>query len=61
MASEGQVHSCCVVVEACSLVRSNVHRYRAMSTGEEGRCCPARHELLKMMLHTDNAAALVRA
>ena len=61
VASAGQAHSCRVVAEARSLKRSNVHRCRAMSTGEEGRCRTARHELLKMMPHTDNVVALVRA
>ena len=32
-----------------------------MSTGKEGRCGTARHELLKMMPHTDDAVAPVRA
>ena len=35
VASAGQVHSCHVAAEARSLTRSNVHRCRAMSTGEE--------------------------
>ena len=61
VASAGQMHGCRVAAEARSLTRSNVHRCRAMSMGEEGRCRTARHELLKMMLHTDDAAALVRA
>ena len=61
VASAGQVHRCRVAVEALSLTRSNVHRCRAVSTGEEDRCRTARHELLKMMPHTDDAAALVRA
>ena len=61
VASAGQVHSCCVAAEARSLTRSNVHRCCMTSTGEEGRYRSARHELLKMMLRTDDAAALVRA
>ena len=40
----------------------NVHRCRAMSRGEGGRCCTARHKLLKtMMPRTDDAVARVRA
>ena len=59
--SAGQVHSCRVAAEARSLTRSNVHRsIRTMSTGEEGRSRTARHELLKIVPNTDNAAALVR-
>ena len=61
VASARQVHSCRVAAEARSLTRSNVHRCRTISTEEEGRCRTARHELLKMMAHTDDAAALVRA
>ena len=60
VASVGQVYSCRVAAEARSLTRSNVHRCRAMSIEEEDRCRTARHELLKMMPHTDDAAALVR-
>ena len=60
VASAGQVHSCRVAVEVGSLTLSDVHRCRTMSTGEEDRCRTARHELLKMMPHTDDAAALVR-
>ena len=61
VASSGQVHSCRVAAEARSLTRSNVHCCRTVSTGEEGRCRTARHELLKMIPHTDDAVALVRA
>ena len=61
VASAGQVHRCCVMAEVRSWTRSNVHPCRAMSTGEGGRCRTARHELVKMMLHTDDAAVLVRA
>ena len=59
--SAGQAHSCRVVAEARSLKRSNVHRCRSIYTWEEGRCRTARYELLKMMLHTDDAVALVWA
>ena len=62
MASAGQVHSWLVAVEARNLARSSVHScIRAMSTGEGGRSRTARHELLKMVPNTDDAAALVRA
>ena len=60
MASAGRVHSCCVGAKARILTRSNVHHCRAMSAGEEGRYRTARHELLKMIPHTDDAVALVR-
>ena len=60
--SAGQVHNCRVAAEACSLTWSNAHRcIRAMSTGKEGRSRTARHEFLKMVPNTDNAAALMRA
>ena len=61
VASAEQVHSCRVAADARSLARSDVHRCRAISTGEEGRCRTAWHELLKMMPHTEDAVALVRA
>ena len=41
---------------------SNVHRCRAMSRGEGGRCRTARRKLLKtMMPRTDDAVARVQA
>ena len=62
VASARQVHSCRVAVEARSLTRSNIRRcIRAMSTEEEGRSRTARHELLKMVPNTDDAAALMLA
>ena len=62
VASAGQVHSCRVAAEARSLMRSNAHRcIRATSTEEGGRRRTARHELLKMVMNTDDTAALVRA
>ena len=62
MASAGQVHSCRVAAEACSLTRSNIHRcICAMSTGEESRSRTARHEVLKMVPNPDDAAALMLA
>ena len=50
-----------MAAEARSLTQSNAHYCRAMFTGEEGKCRTARHELLKIMPHTDDAVALVRA
>ena len=62
MASVGQVHSWLVAVEARKLTRSSIHRcIRAMSIREGGGSRTARHELLKMVPNTDDAAALVRA
>ena len=62
VASAGQVHSCRVKAEVRSWTRSNVHRCRAMSREEGGRCRTARHKLLKKMVsRTGDAAALVRA
>ena len=56
------MHSWLVAVEARNLTRSSVHCcIRAMFTGEGGRSRTARHELLKMVPNTDDAAALVRA
>ena len=60
VASARQVHICRVAAEVQSWTRSNAHRCRAMSMGEGGRCRTARHELLKMMPHMDDAVALVR-
>ena len=62
VASVGQVRSWRIAAEARSLKWSNIHRCRAMSRGEGGRCRTARHKLLKtMMPRTVDAVALVRA
>ena len=62
VASPGQVRSWRVATEARSFKWSNVHRCRAMSRGEGGRCRTARLKLLKMMMpRTDDAVARVRA
>ena len=51
-----------VAAEARSLNWSNVHRCRAVSRGEGGRCRTARRKLLKtIMPRTDDAVARVRA
>ena len=62
VAPAGQVCSWRVAAEACSLKWSNVHRCRAMSRGEGGRCLTARRKLLKAMIpRTDDTVARVRA
>ena len=62
VASAGQVRSWRVAAEARSLKWLNVHRCRAMSRREGGRCRTARRKLLKtMMPRTDDAMARVRA
>ena len=58
VASAGQVYSCRVAAEVRRLMRSNIHRcIRAMSTVQEGRSRTGRHERLKMVPNTDEAAA----
>ena len=61
VASAGQVRNWHVVAEARSLKTSSVHRCRAMSRGEGGEYRTARHGLLEMMPHADDAVVLVRA
>ena len=62
MASAGQVRNWRVGAEARSLKRSNVHRCRAMSRGEGGRCRTARRKLLRtMMPRTEDAVVRMRA
>ena len=62
VASAGQVCSWRAAAEARSLKWSNIHRCRAMSRGEGGRCRSARYKLLKtMMPRTGNPVVRVRA
>ena len=62
VASVGHVRSWRVAAEARSLKWSNIHRCRGISRGEGGRCCTARHKLLKtMMPRKDDTVARVRA
>ena len=69
VASAGQVRNWLDAAEARSLKRSIVRRCRVMSREEGGecrtvrhglQCCTARHWLLKIMPHMNDAVALVR-